>query len=61
MCLVHDIEPCFELCAVKAKPTNNACDFENYWVAGKIKNHLRVFEGHVGRIVKNHEAQARVM
>ena len=25
--------------------------------AGKIKNHLRIFEGHFGRIVKNHEAQ----
>ena len=24
---------------------------------GKIKNHLRIFEDHFGRIVKNHKAQ----
>ena len=26
--------------------------------AEKIKNHLRIFKGHFGRIVKNQEAQA---
>lgn len=61
MCLVHVIEPCFELSTVKAKPTSNACDFENDWVAGKTKNYLRIFEARVGLIVKNHEAQAWVM
>ena len=28
VCFVHASEPCFELCAVKSRPTNNACNFE---------------------------------
>ena len=29
--------------------------------AGKIKDYFRIFEGHFGRIVKNHEAQVSVI
>ena len=43
------------------KPTNNACAFkprDSYCLmrllfAGEIKNHLRIFEGHFGQMVKN--------
>ena len=74
VCVDHASEPFFELCAVKSKPTNSACDFEpldsynihsfkNYWgwVSEWLKNDLKIFESHFDRIVKNHEAQVSVM
>ena len=29
MCAVHASEPYFELCGIKSKPTNSACDSES--------------------------------
>ena len=30
VCVAHGREPYFNLCAVRSKPTNNACDFESH-------------------------------
>ena len=39
-------ELCFELCAVKLKPTNNAFDFEDHIFRSRI-THLRIIEANL--------------
>ena len=65
-CVVNASKPCFELCTVKAKPTNDACNFEPHNSHQELLTEfLRlifagIFEVHFGRIVKNHEAHGYV-
>ena len=70
VCVIYASECCFDLRAVKSKPSNNARNFEprdsynkkDYYKKKRYLELSRLIfagksEGHLGRIVKNHDAQ----